>query len=538
MNVAAYCRVSTDKEDQKNSFESQKKYFDEFINRHQEWHLVNIYTDEGITGTNVFKRDGFNQMIKDAKMGKIDLILTKEVSRFARNTIDTLYFTRELKKYTVGVYFINDNINTLDNDGELRLTIMASLAQEESRKISERVKWGVTRKMESGFVYSPNLLGYDVHKGNITINEDGAKTIRRIFNMFAYEGKSANQIAKILTCEGVPTLRQTYKWYSKTIISILRNEKYVGDLLQRKMVVANYLDHKLVVNEDDSTKVFHANHHEPIISRNTWDKVQNILNESINASRFRSNAIPFKPSNRYWGSGKIICGCCGRNYSATIKKRKNTQDLLIWRCIEAMHYGRKKETDAGITVGCDNKQIADRAIRACILFALKQLNIQKDAIKAQAKKKIKKLKNVQNGNDIDVIKNNLMTKLKNIQTKRNRLVDLYLEGTINKSEMLDNKNLYNNQLSKIQQEIDEVENAKITVEEIEEQIAKINSRIDTIVSENQFNQNIFCNVVQHLIIHPNNTLEIFFFHIPKPIKVKFLTSGRGDKYTIKCDFAT
>ena len=172
--VAAYCRVSTDKEDQANSFESQKRYFKEYIERNPEWKLYQIFADEGLSGTCTKKRKDFNRMIELAKLGSFDLIITKEVSRFARNTVDTLQYTRELKKIGVGVLFMNDNINTLDPDAELRLTIMSSIAQEESRKISERVKWGQRRRMEQGVVFGRDMLGYDVKDGKMYINEEGA----------------------------------------------------------------------------------------------------------------------------------------------------------------------------------------------------------------------------------------------------------------------------------------------------------------------------------------------------------------------------
>lgn len=170
IQVAAYCRVSTDKEDQANSFETQQRYFREWIDRNPEWMLQEIYADEGISGTNTKKRTQFNRMIRAAREGKIDLIITKEVSRFARNTVDTLEYTRELRKRGIGVLFLNDNINTMDADGELRLTIMSSIAQNESRMTSDRVKWGQKRCMERGVVFGGSLLGYDVVGGKMRIN--------------------------------------------------------------------------------------------------------------------------------------------------------------------------------------------------------------------------------------------------------------------------------------------------------------------------------------------------------------------------------
>ena len=192
--VAAYCRVSTDHEDQANSFESQQRYFRQYIERNPDWKLYEIFADEGISGTNTKKRSEFKRMIACAKEGDFDLIITKEISRFARNTLDSIYYTRDLKKHGVGVIFMNDNINTLDGDAELRLAIMSSIAQEESRKTSERVKWGQKRQMEQGVVFGRSMLGYDVKDGKMTINEDGAKIVRLIFHKFANENKGTHVI--------------------------------------------------------------------------------------------------------------------------------------------------------------------------------------------------------------------------------------------------------------------------------------------------------------------------------------------------------
>ena len=205
--VAAYCRVSTDKEDQANSFESQRRYFRQYIERHPGWELSEIFADEGISGTWTKKREQFNRMIACAKNGGFDLIITKEISRFARNTLDSIYFTRDLKKYGVAVIFMNDGINTMDPDAELRLAIMSSIAQEESRKTSERVKWGQKRRMEQGVVFGRSMLGYDVKDDKMTVNEEGANIVRLIFHKFADEGKGTHVIARELLEEGIRPMR-------------------------------------------------------------------------------------------------------------------------------------------------------------------------------------------------------------------------------------------------------------------------------------------------------------------------------------------
>lgn len=212
MRVVAYCRVSTDKEDQINSLENQKQYFNEFIKNIEEWELIKIYADEGITGTNTKKRKAFHQMMEDASNDKFDLILTKEVSRFARNTVDTLTFTRKLTKMGIPIHFITDGIRTDTPDGELRLTIMASMAQDESRKTSTRVKFGQRQSMKNGVVFGNGVLGYDLVNGKLQINEKEATVIRQIFNSYLVEGKGAYLISKELLERQVKSKQGNCKW--------------------------------------------------------------------------------------------------------------------------------------------------------------------------------------------------------------------------------------------------------------------------------------------------------------------------------------
>ena len=242
LRVAAYCRVSTDKDDQTNSLISQRKYFADYITHHDDWVLSDVYYDEGISGTQTKKRAGFNTMIEEAMQGEIDLILTKEVCRFARNTVDTLSYTRKLKDNGVGVIFTIDNIDTRDSDGELRLTIMASIAQEESRKTSERVKWGQKRRMEQGIVFGRDLIGYNVRNGELAINEEEVPIVRAIFHKYTNEGKGTHVIARELSEEGLRPKRVKL-WSATVILRALRNEKYVGDLCQKKTFTPNYLTH-------------------------------------------------------------------------------------------------------------------------------------------------------------------------------------------------------------------------------------------------------------------------------------------------------
>lgn len=275
--VAAYCRVSTDKDAQANSFNAQKEYFKDYIARNPNLRLWGIFADRGISGTSTKGRVEFNNMIEYAKAKKFDMIITKEISRFARNTLDSIKYTRELKKIGIGVIFLNDGINTLDGDAELRLAIMSSIAQEESRRISQRVKWGQKRQMERGVVFGRCMLGYDVKGGKMYINEEGAAIVRRIFSMFVNEGLGCHLIAKALMQEGLKTIRGSANWSPAAIYKILRNEKYCGDLVQKKTYTPDYLSHNKKYNKGQEEFVIIHNHHAPIVSRQTFNAADSIL---------------------------------------------------------------------------------------------------------------------------------------------------------------------------------------------------------------------------------------------------------------------
>ena len=268
LRVAAYARVSTDSDEQFTSYEAQIDYYTQYIQRNQEWTFVKVYTDEGISGTNTKHRAGFNEMIEDALAGKIDLIVTKSVSRFARNTVDSLVTIRKLKEKGVQVYFEKENIYTFDGKGELLLTIMSSLAQEESRSISENVTWGQRKRFADGKVNLPykQFLGY--RKGADGFPEvvpEEAVIVRRIYTRFM-EGLTPGAIAKELTADGIPTPSRKQRWQTSTVESILQNEKYKGAALLQKCFTVDFLTKKRKVNEGEVPQYYVEHSHEPIIT--------------------------------------------------------------------------------------------------------------------------------------------------------------------------------------------------------------------------------------------------------------------------------
>ncbi len=326
IRTAGYCRVSTEREDQLHSFAAQQRFFRQYIERQDGWELYEIYADEGISGTSTRRRTQFQRMIADAGEGKFQLILTKEVSRFSRNLLDTIRYTRELKRMGVGVLFLNDNICTLDPDAELRLSIMASIAQEESRKTSERVKWGQTRQMERGVVFGHSLLGYTVRNGKILVEPEGAEIVRQIFYKYGIEKKGTTVIARELEEAGICSGSGKAQWSNSHILKILKNEKYAGDLIQKKTITPDYLTHEKKRNCGEEEPVILRNHHEAIISRELWKTVQ----EELNSRRKPANS-PSK-SVRHTFSGKICCGECGANFVSRLKYRKDGTCYRRWQC--------------------------------------------------------------------------------------------------------------------------------------------------------------------------------------------------------------
>ncbi len=280
LRVCAYCRVSTETEQQASSFELQVQDQERQIRENPAWEFVGIYADEGISATSMDKRKEFLHMIEDAQAGKIDLIITKSVSRFARNLVDCISTIRLLKnlKPPVGIYFQNDHLNTLDQSSEMMIAFMSCMAQEESAKKSEAVKYGIRKQFAVGIPRTPRILGYDKDKyDKYYIVEDEAQIVRLIFKYYL-NGYSSCSIADALTRSGVPTITgQNPIWCPGVVVSILRNEKYCGDVAMQKTFVEDYLTHKTVKNTGQLKAYLLHNHHEPIVSKEDWDKVQELL---------------------------------------------------------------------------------------------------------------------------------------------------------------------------------------------------------------------------------------------------------------------
>ncbi|MFA5659649.1 MAG: recombinase family protein [Oscillospiraceae bacterium] len=526
LRAAAYCRVSTDKFDQANSLTSQIKYFTDYIANHEGWRMCEVYYDEGISGTSVKKRAGFNRMISDAMNGDIDLILTKEVSRFARNTVDTLSYTRKLKEKGVGVFFMNDNIDTRDSDGELRLSIMASIAQEESRKTSERVKWGQKRRMEQGVVFGRDLLGYFVRGGKLIINQDEVETVKLIFHKFLIEEKGTHVIARELYEAGIRPKR-VKRWSNTVILRVLRNEKYVGDLCQKKTCTPDYLSHSKKYNRDNEEMVYLKDHHKAIIERDIWEKTQIEL-----VRRAPSDEQKSKHSNRYWCSGRLICGECGQRFVSRTKKLKSGEIYRAWRCYSSAVHGQVKEDASGDSIGCGNSSINAKVLIAAVAFSLKIVKTSSENIKENMLKEIKSILN--SGYEADTAF--FHEQIKALNQKKRRAIDLLLDGTISREELKNQTEYYNEEIEEITRKISHATNINAAQRH---QIRNIHAYVDEInrmMNYEKEDEAMYRSVLDKIVIYKGKVLVVYLNAVGFGIKLCYSVKGKGKSYRFKFDY--
>ena len=368
--VAGYARVSTDHEDQVTSYEAQVDYYTNYIKGREDWEFAGLYTDEGISATNTKHRDGFNRMVADALAGKIDLIITKSVSRFARNTVDSLTTIRKLKEHNVECYFEKENIWTFDSKGELLLTIMSSLAQEESRSISENVTWGHRKRFADGkvsFAYS-RVLGLEKGPdGNIVVNHEEAKIVKLIFKLFL-EGMTPHSIAAELTDSGIKSPGGKDKWNSATVRRMLSNEKYKGDALLQKEFTVDYLQKKTKKNEGEVPQYYVEGNHEAIIEPKLFDLVQVEL-----AKRSKKGTARYSGISIF--SNKIKCAECGSWYGSKVWHSNDKYRRVIYRCNHKFDGDRK----------CETPHVTEEEVKAAFVKAMNTVITERDEIIANIK---------------------------------------------------------------------------------------------------------------------------------------------------------
>ena len=371
IRVAAYCRVSTDSEEQETSYEAQVSHYTVYIKSKPEWQMVEVYADDGISGTNTAKRDEFNRMIADCEAGKIDLILTKSISRFSRNTLDCLKYTRKLKALNIAVFFEKENINTMDSKGEVLLTIMASLAQQESESLSANVRMGIQYRNQQGKVQINHnwFLGYTKDaEGNLVIDPEQAKIVRRIYREYL-EGASFLQIKRSLEADGVPNGAGHLKWHESNIHQILTNEKYIGDALLQKTYTVSILDKKRAANNGEMPKYYVEGSHEAIIDRDVFMKVKAEIARRANLNPDGKRRVY---SSKYALSGMVFCGHCGDIYRR-VKWNNRGCKSTVWRCVSRVLKGK-------MDFDCPARTVKEEVLQGAIVTAVNDAYARRNAV--------------------------------------------------------------------------------------------------------------------------------------------------------------
>ncbi len=492
LRVSYYARVSTEKEEQINSLENQVNFFREYINKNKNWTLVNSYIDEGISGTTSRKRENFIKMIEDSKNGIFDLIVTKEVSRFSRDTIDSLFYTRKLLEYNVCVYFLSDNIITASNDGELRLTIMSSMAQDEVRKISERTKFGLKRAMEKGVVLGTNnIWGYRKENGKLVIDENEAKLIRKIFELYVNNKWGLKKLSEELAKEGYYNHNGNLI-HQNTLKNIILNPKYKGYYTGGLSTVINYRTKKRNYYSQDEIKIYKDNKNvPPIVSEELWEKAnKKLLERSKSAKKYR------KHQTIYTLSGKIFCLKHKCTYIRKIKHYKNKRDVIYWYCCNFHKTGKKD--------GC-NSYLKEEYIYDLITNYLKKYEIYKEEVCKNLLELYSKYIN-----DDEKVKEQIQLKKKidNLDKKQEKLLDLFLDEIITKDE-------YGNKIEKIkEQKINITKKLEKLINKYdftkEEYIKYLQEKIieETEISRKNIEEYIE-NLVNKIIVENNGNIKIY-----------------------------
>lgn len=371
LKVAAYCRVSTDSDEQATSYEAQMEHYTNYIKKNDEWEFAGIFADDGISGTNTKKREEFNRMIEECMAGNIDMIITKSISRFARNTLDCLKYIRQLKEKNIPVFFEKENINTIDSKGEVLLTIMASLAQQESESLSKNVKLGLQFRYQNGEVQVNHnrFMGYTKDEnGHLIIDSAQAEIVKRIYREYL-QGASLKQIGVGLEVDGILTAAGNAKWRPETIKKILQNEKYIGDALLQKTYTVDVLTKKRVKNNGIVPQYYVENDHEAIIPRDLYMQVQEemLRRANLHSGKQRKKRVY---SSKYALSSIVYCPKCGDIYRR-IAWNNRGKHSIVWRCCTRVEHGPEK---------CDAPTIQESELQAAVIQAINQTLGDKDSV--------------------------------------------------------------------------------------------------------------------------------------------------------------
>ncbi len=459
LRVVDYDRVSTEKEVQLNSLINQANYFNDMIAEVKKWNHIGSYVDEGISGTQVYKRDDFLRMIEDARLGKFDLIVTKEISRFARNTIDSIKYTQLLLSYGVIVFFVSDNINTINPDSEFRLTLMASMAQDEVRKLSERVKFGIRRSIKDGKVGGGGLYGYIKKNCKLIINESEAPAVRKIFSLYSSGEYGFKKIAEILAGDGYFT-RNGKVFSDTTLRKMIINPRYKGWYTANMSEVEDYKTHKKVSKAKEEWVIYkdESGSIPAIVSEEIWNKANEIHNER--KSRWNKNVLnkEFYIQNRNYTS-KIFCMEHNTTFIRTASGKR--KDNPIWQCNEFLRHGIK---------GCATPRLFEKHLDEIFTTMLEKIVDNKEEILDEISNDyLNLIKESNSAYDTDSLKQ----KINEQQILKERILDMSLRKMISDDEFIEKNNKIKNEISKLNKELVQIESNKESVPYYEKIISQI-----------------------------------------------------------------
>lgn len=489
--VAAYVRVSTDGEEQLQSFKSQKEYYQDKISQNKDWVMVGIYADEGITGTKTKKRDNFLKMIDDCMNGLIDIVLTKSISRFSRNLVDTIQYVRMLKEKGITIIFEKENINTSTMESEMQLALLSTLAQNEVESLSANVKLGVKMKMKRGEMMGFNgCLGYDYHPEDksISVNPEEAEIVKFIFDMYI-QGYGASTIANELRKLGKLNKKGICKWTDSGVRGIIKNEKYKGDLLLGKTYTVDPISKRRLENRGEEDMFYIKDHHEPIVSKEVWDKAQEICK-----SRYKVNAnivegCRTKYRRKYAFSSMCQCGFCGRNYTRRSHCQTREENKPVWKCSYQTKFGKNK---------CPNSKAIDESVIESAFLEMFQLladnfedvldnvlyNIEEALQKDESKEKLARVQR----------------KLYKLEEQRKKLTDIFIDDKITKEAYDEKYNELSFKIDRAEKEKSVISDNSLIQKSIKERMEEILLNLKDANVLDAFDRIVFESIVEKIII--------------------------------------
>lgn len=499
LRVTFYARVSTDKDEQLNSLENQIQYYTDLIQSKVSWTYIPGYIDEGISGTSTKKRDSFLQMIEDAKAGRFDFIITKEISRFSRSTLDSIQYTQELLEHNVGVLFQNDNINTLDPDSEFRLVVMAGVAQDEVRKLSERLKFGFRQAIKNGHVLgNDKLWGYDKKDCILTINESEAKAVRRIFDLYANQKMGIRRISQKLYDEGF-TSRRGNAFNVLTIRHILENPKYKGWYCANKSQTVDYRSKRKIFLEEDEWIMYPDPSIPAIVSEELWERANALYKRRRQQMLSHQNAAEFH--NRYPYSGKIICEEHGTSFHRQVRKSMKGEKEA-WQCRVYRNRGR---------AGCSAPQLLTEELDQIMARIFDQLAQDKQAIVEAV---VKIIRSVPNELDYQQDIRRIAEEISAIIWKKDRLLEMSIERALSTTEFKQRNERFNQQLQELERQKRSLELEKDKSKISVDQLSKIKTALEEeITFQNGINSALVTTILDHIVVKKDSTREVMHLDI-------------------------